>query len=407
MLNTTVQTLEALAGGRTPPDEALQEFTVGREHLLDFLVREYLEGFIRDGGGKIKFFVGREGCGKTHHLRYLAAVARERGYLVSFVDARTFRLNKFQSFYQSVLAELDIAELVARYCAVLVEELGYQAEQVPAGTSFLDWATAQGQVPKIVRTQVLKALEGLYRNRRLNHHFALAFIHLCQDHLGLQTLPPEQRAAVTAWLRGENVPGREVHRLHIYSRIDRYNARHMLRSLTEVVRRAGYTGMFVAVDNLDVIAARGPSGRPLYTRAAREEVYESLRQLVDDVEGLENVLICFALHLDLLLDPKVGIESYEPLKLRLQNEIASDRLNKFADLIDLDLAGRQFLGVEELLMLGERINGLRRAVGWPPVVLDRAKVEAWLGASGAVAPVRRVVMTCAAPAGAEDGESDA
>lgn len=405
-MNTAVLTaLESLSMGQTPPDPAiLKRLTVGSEYLLDFLIVEYLEDFIRRGGSKVKFLVGREGSGKTHLLRLLADAAAERDYLTALVDARDIRLNKFQTFYQSVLAGMDVTQLVRRYCAGLVGGLGYPPGEIPADMSFMNWVIARGQVPKLVRTELMKALEELYRNRRLNQYFALAFIYLCQDHLGLQALEPDQHAALVAWLQGNTLPNRAMHRMHIYSRIDKYNARHMLRSLVEVARLAGYAGLFVAVDNLEVVAARGPSGRPLYTRAARDEVYESLRQLIDDIDGLDGVFFVFALRNDLLVDQKAGIKTHEPLYLRLQNEVVGNRLNKFADLLDLDLAGKQFFGAEELAEVAKRINELRAAAGWPPVPLDGQKIHEYAHSSGAVAPIRRLVMAFAAPITAREGD---
>jgi len=109
-----------------------------------------------------------------------------------------------------------------------------------------------------------------------------------------------------------------------------------LRSLVELARLAGYQGLFVAVDNLDVLLVRRETGRVLYGRAAREEFYESVRQFLDEIATLHHLMIVLGFHNDLVENPTFGIKSYAALWLRIQYEIEGTRVNLFRDFLDLD-----------------------------------------------------------------------
>lgn len=156
---------------------------------------------------------------------------------------------------------------------------------------------------------------------------------------------------------------RELHKYHIFARIDRFNARLMLRALVEIARLAGHTGLFVAVDGLEVLRSRGPNGRPRYTRGARDEFYESLRQLIDDFDGLEHTLFCFAFRTELVHDRFLGLESYEALWLCIISETAGTRVNRFGDLLDLDHINTAYLAEQHYAELRSRLGGLLEASG--------------------------------------------
>ena len=53
----------------------------------------------------------------------------------------------------------------------------------------------------------------------------------------------------------------------------------MLRSLAEVVRMGGFSGLFIAVDNMEILVSRSSLELVHYTKMKREDTYESIRQL--------------------------------------------------------------------------------------------------------------------------------
>lgn len=386
------QALSRLREGLPPGDpELLEALTVGREAVVGFWTSQYLEDYVPAGGSKVKFLVGKAGSGKTHALLLLRGAAVRLGYLAVLLDAHQVRLNRFETIYQAVLDSVDIAELVARYAAIVIEDLGYRAVEVPAGQDFVTWAKeSEGRVPEILARDINKKLEPLLRDRRLNQNFAAAFMQLCTDHLGSRRLEPEQKETLLQWLQGRQVAARDLRRLQVFARIDRFNARPMLASLLDVARRCGYRGLFVGVDGLEALLQRGPEGRWIYGRAARNEVYESLRQLIDDIAGFAGAFFVFATRPEIIHD-RNGFEAYEALYMRIQNEISASRPNKFADLLNLDGVVREFFNTEAVAEL-ERL--MREVFGPPPEKVE-VDWEAELEAVGMTSALRRAVMALA------------
>ena len=178
------------------------------------------------------------------------------------------------------------------------------------------------------------------------------------------TLNEPEEGALRRWFRAEKVGLTELRPLRLYKRADRYNARAFLRSLAALGRQAGFRGLLVAVDNLDALMERDPeTGRLRYTRGVRDEAYEAIRELVDDVDEAHGVLWLFAGRRAVLEDERAGISSYEALRLRLLPEVRSSRFNPYDDVVDLDQArALGYLNAGDLRALRERAEELAPAV---------------------------------------------
>ncbi|MDF9408343.1 ATP-binding protein [Pelotomaculum isophthalicicum JI] len=352
------EALESLRRGNPPPDlQALEAITVGeREGIWNFWRDHYLNDYIACGGSKVKFLTGKPGSGKTHALLLMLEEARRLGYVTFFTSARRVRLNKFDSIYQTVLDTVDAETLVTAYCDRVIGNLGYQPGQLEPGQDFFSWAQAQGRAADSLRREIQEKLDELYRDRKINHNFAMAFTQLCAHHLGSRRLADEQKEILQEWLKGRPLPARALKPLKIFTRVDKYNARHMMASFLHLLRLCGHRGLCVAVDDLSALLERGPEGRMLYGRSARNEVYESLRQLVDDFAGFEGAFFVFAGRSELIYDEKGGFKSYEALWMRIQNEVSGARPNKFADLFNQDLLVKEFFTAETCLELQQRLN---------------------------------------------------
>lgn len=350
--------LDSLRCGGAPMDwEVLDAITVGKKDgIWNFWREQYLDDYIAGGSSKVKFLLGKPGSGKTHTLLLLQEEARRLGYVTFLADARQLRLNKFDSIYQAVLDAVDVPALVAAYCITVVEGLGYPAVNLPPGQDFFSWAQEQGRAADSLRREIQEKLDAFYQDREINHSFALAFTQLCAHQLGSRRLAEEQREVLQEWLRGRPLPARTLRPLKLFTRIDKYNARHMMASFLYLLRLCGHRGFFAAVDNLSALLERGPEGRAYYGKAARNEVYESLRQLVDDFAGFQGAFFVFAGRTELIHDEKAGFKSYEALWMRIQNEVQGTRPNKFADLFNQDALVKEFFTAEACLELQGKLN---------------------------------------------------
>ena len=80
--------IERVGGSGQPPEYGSHLFTVGLEPYLTVIEKEYLSGFVRQGGSAFKMVVGVYGGGKTHFLYCVRDLAWKHNFVVSYVDLR-------------------------------------------------------------------------------------------------------------------------------------------------------------------------------------------------------------------------------------------------------------------------------------------------------------------------------
>lgn len=158
------------------------------------------------------------------------------------------------------------------------------------------------------------------------------------------------------------------------SRITRYNARHMLRSLAEIIRLGGYPGLLVTIDNLETLLNRSSLEAVHYTKVRREDTYESIRQLIDEIDSLRNIMFVFGFDRELMDNDNLGIKSYQALWMRIQNEIVGEHFNCFADIVDLDRLGEQVYTAEALTTMSQKFAAALSGSGYQvePITCEKA-----------------------------------
>lgn len=325
-----------------------------------FWERMYLGegGFIAQGGSKLKFVRGRQGAGKTRLLQEVARRAQALGYLAVCVDAAEVAIQRIDGLYRELFKNVDVWQPVRRFAMQIAAQFGADPSSIPGGMSFMDWVAQQGRVVEVVRRDARGELESrLFRNPNLQRTFSFGLIAMAGDVLGVRPLDPEDRVALQNWIRGVPVLARERNRLNLREAIDRYSARLMLRSWLSFLRLAGYRGLYVGIDNLDAVLNSDPARGPKYTRLRRDDLYETIRELIDEVDSLEGLFLVMAGRVELFTDEKAGLRSYPALWMRIQNEVqvdaSSGQVNRFADIVDLDRLW-ETIAPEGYLELGRR-----------------------------------------------------
>lgn len=300
----------------------------------------YLQGFVDCGVGKLKFVRGRPGSGKTHLLRHLAVVAREDDYVVVRIDARATRLMAVDELYRAIASQVPWEELVDR-CAlnVIREALGYHdfALAVP---EFSRWAVeTHGRSSSILAADVRDETDRWIRG--LDVH--AAWVHPIRN-LIRQRIAGESGNDEPAyrWLQGQRLSASERRAVGVPANVDRRSARSMLLSLAVLIHAASHRGLMVLVDNAEVMArVVRTEGVAYYTRASRDQAYEMVRELIDESHQSAYLFLVVAGSSDLYENQKTGFPSYPALWARIQSEIVTVQLNRFADLMDLDSLWRQ------------------------------------------------------------------
>ena len=377
MIRAQGQDLERLSRGEPPTDGALLDaLSVGLDSLTGFLDRLYLRDYIPEGGSKIKFITGHPGSGKTHLARRILNDAAAQGYLTVSFSARDVWLNDFRAIYLEILRQCDIERVLSDCAGQIVRELGYDPEAIGPGRNFLDYLSERGEGDALSKGEIRAALRRFFtRNPRLDNTFAACCSLLTGSLLGHPVLENASRDLILAYMNGEkSVKLAQLRAIGLSpSAITKYNARHLLRSLCEAVRLGGHPGLVIAIDDMELLLNRASGDAIRYTKLRREDTYESIRQLIDDIDSMRNALFLLCFERELMDDDSYGMKSYQALWMRIQNEVVSTRFNRFADIIDLDRYADEAYDPGTLCEMSER---LCRALGGDRAPLNGEQAEA-------------------------------
>ena len=358
--------------------ELLQELSVGINFILDFWKDKYLTNYISQGGSKIKFVTGRNGSGKTHFLQLLSIEAEKMNYIPITLSAKEIWLHDFKEIYTTVLKKINLIDRLKLISFEVVRQLGYDPLLIPDGMTFVDYLSSISQLGPLTKREIRQQLEHMFlSNPLLDNNFAFACSLLVGGLLGHPVLEEPNKRLLLLWLEGD----REAHLSSIRrlglspSKINRYNARHMLRSLVEICRMASFNGVVISIDNMEILVAKDNVENIHYTRMKREDAYESIRELIDEIDTLKNTMFVFSFDHKLIDDDTNGLKSYQALWMRIQNEVESTRFNRFTDIVDLDQLIEEVYTPEILIEMSSRLANVinRLGRGAVPITLDIAQ----------------------------------
>lgn len=368
----------------------------GVSFLADFWREKYLQEYIRDGGSKIKFVTGRPGSGKTHFLRLMTGIAGKEHYKTAQFSAKEIWLHDFKDIYVEILRQCDIMGCLEAVSRQLVEKMGFSYQDIPEGMRFIDYLSQNDSGDALTKREIRSLLrETFLNNPMMDNNFALACSMLTGSILGYPVLEEQNRELLLAWLEGDrSIKLSQLRALDFYpSRITKYNARHMLRSLAELVHMGGYSGIFITIDDMEILTSRSSLEAVHYTKVKREDTYESIRQLIDDIDSMKNMMFVYAFDRELLDNENAGIKSYQALWMRIQNEIVGERFNRFADMIDLDRLAAQEYTPDVIVAMSECIAQAQADTVLHPLNKETAGQLVERARMGAVGVPQMVRMT--------------
>jgi hypothetical protein len=315
--------------------------------LTDWLTvveREYLRDFVPQGGAAVKFAVVLPSLEPDEVRGDLARLARETGCLYVAVDATTTKIHMIDQFFFAVARQLDWDDLARRFIRRLLAEGGFT---VPPGTTALDYQSIADandySEPELRRDIRLLLTSRVFRDFAMAQEFRIAMVRLCQAQLEVGGSAGPEADAVKEWLRGELRSIVLLKAALIFQRIARHNGRDMFLSLAHWVRLAGYQGLVLSLDVERYFVDRLPpaerDGTLFHTTTAVMDAYEVFRQFIDATDELEGCLLVVTTPPSFLEDPKRGLERYDPLKLRIWDEVRDRRIaNPLASLVRLRAA---------------------------------------------------------------------
>lgn len=367
--------------------ESARQLTCGIDFLTDFWEEKYLQEYIKNGGSKIKFITGRKGSGKSHFLRLMTDLAQKENYKTVRFSAKNIWMHDFKEIYIEIFRQCDIIECLEKISHYLIQEMGFDYHDIPDGMRFIDYLSENDMGDALTRREIRTQLKKIFlENPMLDNNFALACSMLTGCILGYPVLEEQNRNLLLAWLEGDRtIKLSQLRALEFYpSRITKYNARHMLRSLTEVIHLGGYSGLFIAIDDLEILISRSSLEAVHYTKMKREDTYESIRQLIDDIDSMKNILFLYGFDRELLDNENAGLKSYQALWMRIQNEIVGERFNRFSDMVDLDRLAAQEYTPDVIISISKSLAELQKNIVVSPLDYEAAEEIAAQARTGAI-----------------------
>jgi hypothetical protein len=304
---------------------------------LGVIEREYFKDFLRAGGAAAKFVIGDEAAQEEIQSE-CAMLARRHGLLHAHLSAAETKLHMAQEMFFALARVLPWDGLLQRYLEALFSRHEHPWPRPGTALSTAELADAFGIAPGIMtrhRDQWLS--RDLWDDPRLARDFRAAMIALCLSRLDPQDGDDVANTPVHQWLRGEKPPLSSLRAFDITAQINRNNARAMLISLCHFLRKAGAFGLLLTID-LRAATRKGDSG-VRYSPSAVMDLYEVLRELIDDLEHLNGLFILGIADQGLIAgDRRRTLDTYKALEMRIWPDVRpGDRQNPLAPLVMVSL----------------------------------------------------------------------
>jgi hypothetical protein len=153
----------------------------------------------------------------------------------------------------------------------------------------------------------------------------------------------------------------------------------------------------IVVDDLEGLMNNKEGNGIKYSKAKREDAYESIRQLIDEIDSMRYLLFVFCLNRELMDNENAGMKTYQALWLRIQNEVVGHRFNGFADILNLDRYEEEKWNEGLVMEMARKLTETLTAMGEPRAVPSEKTIHglmerAQYGAMGLPYMVNRAVV---------------
>ncbi|MFA5331301.1 MAG: BREX system ATP-binding protein BrxD [Methanoregula sp.] len=294
--------INALRRG-TVPAAGLERIAVGLEVEEDVIGRQL--DFVALGQSDLKFIRGDYGSGKTFLVARALEIARKKGFVTAHVTVSpTVPLYKAKALYQQVCSRLCTREEEHAFKAIvdtwlfsieerLISAAGPQAEQDDTALEAAAEREIESALVRIsaTNTGLATALRTYYRANNVGD-FATA-------------------QAALGWIAAEPNVGRDFkQKAGIKGDIDDSIAFDFLTGLVGIIHGAGYSGIAIAIDELETTQG--------LQRGQRERSFQTIARIIDGIDG-GRLPRCYFLFTGTpaFFDGSRGIRSVTPLYDRI------------------------------------------------------------------------------------------
>ena len=336
---------------------------IGRNDEIEALLGD-LEA-VNDGGGSMRFIIGKYGSGKSFLIQLVRGFALEKGFVTADADlsperricgAKGTGIATYRELIRNLASKSSpdggaMPQIIARWLSDL------QSETAGEGLDIGSDAFTKSLTEKIYR--VARSLEAQIGG----FDFASVITAYYKAYLAGDE---EKKSACLRWLRGEystKTEARNAVGVPLSGIIDDDNWYDYIKLLAVFFRHIGYRGFVVFIDecvNLYKIT----------NRISRENNYEKLLSMFNDtLQGkAEGLALIFGGTPQFLEDTRRGLFSYEALRSRLSD--GQFQKAGYKNLIGPVIRLRR-LSDDELFALIARITNLHaQNYNWTPRVTD-------------------------------------
>lgn len=336
---------------------------IGRNDEIEALLGD-LEA-VNDGGGSMRFIIGKYGSGKSFLIQLVRGFALEKGFVTADADlsperricgAKGTGIATYRELIRNLASRSSpdggaMPQIIARWLSDL------QSETAGEGLDIGSDAFTKSLTEKIYR--VARSLEAQIGG----FDFASVITAYYKAYLAGDE---EKKSACLRWLRGEystKTEARNAVGVPLSGIIDDDNWYEYIKLLAVFFRHIGYRGFVVFIDecvNLYKIT----------NRISRENNYEKLLSMFNDtLQGkAEGLALIFGGTPQFLEDTRRGLFSYEALRSRLSD--GQFQKAGYKNLIGPVIRLRR-LSDDELFALIARITNLHaQNYNWTPRVTD-------------------------------------
>lgn len=275
------------------PDEMNHFLSCGRDHHLEEFKRCYAN--TAKGYGTVKVVTGPYGIGKSFFVNQLKQQALNDDFVISsFQVNQSFRMNKLQDLYYTVMHNLSIK--------------GEYGSRVGFDNIFDLWIEnlQNSKIPNQTRFEINNVCQEL---ATFNHTYARAFLGFMRGRIQHQK---EMLQVTSAWLTGEpNIPYQLKKKYELVGSIDQQSTLDFLKAFSKLIDLLGYKGLVIFIDELDQLVDMRSD--------LRQQSYQNIKHLIDMTNTGQMHKIMFVLSgaNDLIEDNDKGLYSLKPLKQRL------------------------------------------------------------------------------------------
>jgi hypothetical protein len=314
--------------------------SITTDEWVEILRREYLQGFIRQGGAAVKFCVRADGSHFEFAQSTLPAAARDEGYMYAFVDAAHTKIHQIDKVFFDIAKQIDWDSLAETYVRKYFIRHGYRIPETGGDYSIHSIALINNCEEMQFRNDTKSGIQReLFNDYDMSQEFRFAMTRLCINQFDTDGPEDYLSDSVKEWLRGELRMITSLKDALIFQRITKYNARHILYSLAHWIKVNDRNGLVLLLDITGCFASKNQFAQPnamSYTTPMVLDTYEVLRQFIDGTSDMESLMMVVTAPPEFLTDERRGLNKYDALKMRIWNEVRDrQRQNPLSSLIRL------------------------------------------------------------------------